>query len=194
MTARPILLMLVMALAACAQTGPTAVTLDEALASAPLRTGPWEGRLSLKLQAFGPDAARGVSMAFVLQGSADRGQLDLSTPMGTQMASVHWGSGQATLTTSEGTRRFASLDELTLHLLGESLPITALMSWLQGRPDPGLPFQPAASRPPGTGQPAIFDQAGWRIDLSEWRAGHLSAERAPAGGQRGATLKVRLDA
>ncbi len=152
--------------------------------------GPWDGRLSLKLLAFGQDAARGVNMAFYLSGTPERGQLDLSTPMGTQMASVRWQQGEAVLVTADGSQGFTSLDELTQHLLGEALPVTALMSWLQGRPDPLQPFAPA---PDAGAQVSVFDQAGWRVDLSQRQAGHLEASRAATAYQRGAALKVRLD-
>lgn len=151
----------------------------------------WEGRLSLKLQAFGTDGARGMTLGFNLQGSADQGELNLSTALGTQMAAVRWQQGTALLVTSEGTQRFASLDELTQHLLGESLPVTALMSWLQGRPDPLQPFSPAQG---ADHQPGVFEQAGWRVDLSRRALGQVEASRDASPTQRGAILKVRLDA
>ncbi len=183
---------LLLAVAGCA-SGPDAVAMqpavDTAAASRTAQTA-WEGRLSLKLLAFRQDAARGVTMGFSLQGSADQGELNLSTALGTQMASVRWQQGTALLVTSDGTQRFASLDELTRHLLGESLPVTALMSWLQGRPDPLQPFAPAAG---ADQQPKVFEQAGWRVDASRRATGQIEASRAPTGEQRGATLKVRLD-
>jgi outer membrane lipoprotein LolB len=161
----------------------------EATSLIPARTS-WDGRLSLKLQAFGTDGARGMTLGFSLQGSADQGELNLSTALGTQMAAVRWQRGTALLVTSDGTQRFASLDELTQHLLGESLPVTALMSWLQGRPDPLQPFSPAAD---ADHQARVFEQAGWRVDLSRRSTGQVEASRDAGTGQRGATLKVRLD-
>lgn len=188
---------LLLAMAGCASgpdrvpPGAVATTQQAAELAAP-RTAQtaWEGRLSLKLLAFGQDAARGMTMAFSLQGSADQGELNLSTALGTQMASVHWQQGTALLVTSDGTQRFASLDELTLHLLGESLPVTALMSWLQGRPDPLQPFAPAEG---ADHQPNVFEQAGWRVDLSRRATGQIEASRHPTSEQRGVTLKVRLE-
>lgn len=50
--------------------------------------GPWDGRMSLKLAAFGQEAAKGVQVTFNLDGTPARGTLDLSTPLGTRMASV----------------------------------------------------------------------------------------------------------
>lgn len=151
--------------------------------------GEWEGRLSLKLDAYGQDAARGASMAFVLRGHPGEGRLDLSTPMGTQIAAVRWQARQAVLQTSEGTRPYASLDELTLDLLGEALPLQAMMSWLQGKPDPSRSWEAeSGSRQP----PARFLQAGWLVDLSEHGTGVIQATRPGSPAQRGATLKVRL--
>lgn len=177
-------LAVVSGLGGCAHTGQSHGHGAEEAAAAP-RHGPWEGRLSLKLAATGQDSARGANMAFHLQGAPEQGELNLSTPLGTQMASVRWQKGLATLVTADGSKQFGSLDELTQHLLGEALPVTPLMSWLQGRPDPSQPVKIV--------QPQVFEQAGWQVDLTAWRSGHLEASRPPIPGQRGAALKVRLD-
>lgn len=129
-------------------------------------------------------------MVFHLKGSPEQGELNLSTPFGTQMAAVRWQREQAVLVTADGTQRFASLDELTNHLLGEALPITALMSWLQGRPDPLQPFSPAEG---ADHRASVFNQAGWRVDLTNRHVGQLEASRQAGPEQRGAALKVRLD-
>ena len=153
-----------------------------------LYNGPWDGRMSLKLAAFGKEAAKGVQLTFSLDGTSQRGTLDLSTPLGTRMASVQWHERMAVLRTSDGERPFDSLDELTRHVLGEALPIPALMAWLQGGPSPDQPWQ---GQPEGNRQQ--FTQAGWQVDLRERGSGYIDALRPASDSQRGVTLKVRID-
>lgn len=155
--------------------------------------GNWEGRLSLKLDAHGGEAARGASMAFVLQGTPERGSLDLSTPLGTQMAAVTWDAQQAVMQTAEGRTPYASLDHLTRDLLGEALPLRAMMSWLQGRPDPAQPWQPEGGPTAGpTTEVERFQQAGWQVDLQGRAMGLIEARRESDAHRRGAQIKVRL--
>ena len=149
--------------------------------------GHWEGRLSLKLLAHGGQAAQGASMVFSLQGSPRQGELDLSTPLGTQMAAVRWSEQQAALHTPEGQQTFGTIDELTRHVLGEAVPVRSLMSWLRGQADPGLPSQPLP------GEATRFRQLGWDVDLGGLAQGQIEASRPATPAVRGATLKVRLD-
>lgn len=149
----------------------------------------WTGHLSLKLAAFGTERAKGVGMAFDLQGRAEQGALDLSTPLGTLVASVRWSPGLARLHTADGTDSYASLDELVARVLSEPLPVQALMSWLRGQPDPKLPL----SDPQAPSAPT-FEQAGWRVDATALaESGVLLAHREPQPGVRGATLRIRLE-
>ena len=166
----------------------------EALTQVPAGTppvrysGPWDGRMSLKLAAFGQEAAKGVQLTFDLDGTPAKGTLDLSTPLGTRMASVQWHERMAVLRTSDGERPFDSLDELTGHVLGEALPIQALMAWLEGGPAPDQPWQ---GQPEGNRQQ--FTQAGWQVDLRERDSGYIDAQRPASPSQRGITLRVRID-
>ena len=144
--------------------------------------------MSLKLAAFGQEAAKGVQMTFSLEGTPAKGTLDLSTPLGTRMASVQWHERMAVLRTSDGEQPFDSLDALTRHVLGEPLPIPALMAWLEGTPSPGQPWE---GQTPGNQQQ--FTQAGWQVDLRERASGYIDAQRAPTATQRGVTLRVRID-
>lgn len=148
----------------------------------------WEGRMSLKLAPFGGEPAKGVQMAFSLEGTPAQGSLDLSTPLGTRMASVRWHEHMAVLRTADGEQPFVSLDALTRHVLGEALPIQALMAWLQGGPDAQQPWQ---GTPEGNRQ--HFMQAGWTVDLSQRDSGYIDAQRPPGADQRGAALRVRID-
>ena len=134
----------------------------------------WTGHLSLRLQAFGPEPARGVSLTFDLQGQPDSGALDLSTPLGTLVASVRWTPQGASLYTADGAQAFDTLDDLVARVLGEPLPVRSLLHWLQA--------------PPGD-----FEAEGWRVDTRESASGVVVAHRAASPSARGATLKIRLD-
>lgn len=154
--------------------------------------GRWSGHLSLKLAPFGADGAKGASLSFDLQGQAQQGALDLSTPLGTLVASVRWTPTQAVLHTSDGQTTYASLDALITQVLGEPLPVQALMSWLAGRPDAAQPFSALSPEAGQTASPG-FEQAGWRVDTTALPEGVLSAQRPGSDHQRGATLRLRLD-
>ena len=163
---------------------------SEAASSAATADQRWSGRLALKLSAFGQDGPQGVNVAFDLLGNPRRGQLDLSTPLGTLVAQVRWHEAVATMTTADGSETYDSLDALTRQVLGESLPVAAMMSWLQGHPADASTWrrQDANAIPP-----AQFKEAGWDIDLRELDQGTLLAQRAQTPERRGATLRVKLD-
>ncbi|MES2958358.1 MAG: outer membrane lipoprotein LolB [Pseudomonadota bacterium] len=131
------------------------------------------GRLAVRVEAYAGAPARSLSTQFELRGDAQAGELQLTTPLGSTAALARWRPGSAELVSGEGTRRFADLDALAQELLGESLPLAALIDWLRGRPWPGAPNASATNG---------FDQLGWRIDLSRFAEGWVlaSRERAPA--------------
>lgn len=193
--------LLIIALAATLATGCTTLTPPPSPApdvvsasqdNTPVPDRRWSGHLSLKLLPFGPVAATGTSLTFDLQGQARQGALDLSTPLGTLVASVRWTPTQAVLHTSDGQSSYASLDELVSQVLGEPLPVQALMSWLAGQADRSLPFSPLPPSADQTGSPG-FEQAGWQVDTSALSDGVLTAQRPGNERQRGARLRVRLD-
>ncbi len=122
------------------------------------------GRLSLKLNP-GPAStapAQSLSAVFELQGHPLDGTLSLSTPLGTRMAQARWQGTRAELIDPQGQRTQGTLDELTQQALGYHLPVSALMSWLQGQPAPDIPS--ALLPPPHQG----FTQLGWTIHLDRW--------------------------
>lgn len=133
---------------------------------------PWtSGRLSVRVDAVAQQPARSVTAAFDLRGSGERGELRLSSPLGTLIASAVWSPGAASLTTPEGETVFADLNSLSQQALGESLPLAALPDWLAGRPWPHAPSQPTAEG---------FDQLGWRVSLARLADGYVDAERSAA--------------
>lgn len=124
-------------------------------ARAPLgqNDGYWQGRLALKVhstpvQAFTAD--------FELQGHAQAGTLSFFTPLGSTAARLQWDNSGAQLQTNGEPQRFASLDDLTLHTTGATLPVASLFAWLKG------------SEPP---------TPGWQVDLQHLADGRISAQR-----------------
>ncbi len=142
------------------------------------------GRLSVRM-AEGSDQARSFSADFDLRGDATRGDLRLTGPLGATVALARWQPGEAALTGNDGSvRRFDTLDQLALALLGETLPLAALIDWLRGRPWPGAMSQATV---------AGFDQLGWVIDLARFSEGLLSAARTAQGALASVQVRVRLD-
>ena len=145
-----------------------------ACATAPPRPAPdLAGRLALRIEAGAGAAARSLTTHFELRGDAQNGELQLSTPLGSTAAQARWRPGAAELITPGGTRRYDGLDALAQDMLGETMPLAALIDWLRGRPWSGAPNTPS-----GGG----FEQLGWRIDLSRFAEGWVVAARdtAPA--------------
>ncbi len=144
------------------------------------------GRMTVQVDATATTASNRVSAAFELDGSPQRGQLGLTTPLGTTLAQARWEPGDVRLLATDGERRYADLDALTRDVLGESLPVAALFDWLRGRPWAGAPSTPSA--PPA---PAGFSQLGWTVDLARFGESWISAERAQAPR---VTVRAKLDA
>lgn len=163
--------------AAAALLGACATPLPVSLHSGPVTSG----RLSLRVEAFAERPAQGLTAAFELQGHAERGELRLLSPLGSQLVSARWSPGQAWLDTPAGRQTFTSLDELSQQALGEVLPLAALPDWLAGRPWPGAVHQAG---------PSGFEQLGWRVDLARRAEGWVLAQRnAPPA----VVLRIRLD-
>ncbi len=143
------------------------------------------GRLSVRVDAADGTAARSLSAAFELQGSADQGRLDLASPLGTMLAQVRWSRGIATLSTPDNTSPYPDLDALTLQLLGESVPVAAWFDWLRGRPWPAAP----SAALPDTARLG-FSQLDWHVDLAGFNDALVVArrDRPPA-----VTVRAKID-
>jgi outer membrane lipoprotein LolB len=133
------------------------------------------GRLALQIDALPDRPAQSLSADFELRGDAERGELRLSSPLGTTLAEASWAPGEARLVTPQAAARFDDLDALSQEVFGEQLPLRALPDWLRGRPWRGAP---AAARawPTGPG----FEQLGWTVDLGRLDSGLFQAQRAAA--------------
>lgn len=136
------------------------------------------GRLAVSVEG---QAQRSFSSAFELSGSAERGRLVLTSPLGLQVGRAEWSPGRAELDDGRERRSYADLEDLASQALGERVPIAALFDWLRGRPTAGVPSEP---------QPGGFEQLGWRVDVSGRDQGRVEARRV-AGPV--VSVRARLD-
>ena len=149
---------------------------------APVAGDTLAGRLLLQISPAVGAPAQQWSAGFELRGTAQAGELALTSPLGTTMAQARWRPGQAELQQGGERQAFADLGELSRQLLGERVPLEALFDWLRGRP------WSAASHERTT---LGFVQQGWAVDLSGLAEGRLTARRdqPPA-----IVLRARLEA
>lgn len=126
----------------------------------------WSGRLSLQVEG---QASQSFSSLFDLQGSPDKGELVLTSPLGNTLARLQWDAGRAQLTTGQETRESTSLDELLRQATGTAIPVAAIFQWLNGN-------QATAT--------------GWQADLSGSADGRLVARRHDPAPE--ATLRIAL--
>ena len=131
-------------LAGCATPRPPMVSEDGQL---------WSGRLSLQIE---EDPPRHVSAGFELAGNADRGTLQLLSPLGQIVASARWDINGAWLQQGANEQHYPDTDSLIASATGTPLPLRPLFAWLQG-------------------QPTMLD--GWTVDLSRHADGRLTARR-----------------
>ncbi len=136
--------------------GVVAMTLAGCATSRPKAskdTSFWSGRLALTIHSEPPQS---YSAGFELRGAPAAGELQLTSPLGTVLASVHWSPQGAELRQGVQRTRRPSLDELTADLGGTPLPVAALFGWLQGQ---------------------TADASGWNADLSRHSEGRVVARR-----------------
>jgi outer membrane lipoprotein LolB len=143
------------------------------------------GRLAVQVAASRDAPARGFATDFELRGDGERGDLELSGPLGAMLARARWEPGRVQLAAGGEQREFDRLDVLAERVFGEALPLQALPDWLRGRPWP-----PAPSVPREGG----FEQLGWAIDLSRFADGALIARRAPSAHRPAVTVSARIAA
>ncbi|MFG5410209.1 lipoprotein insertase outer membrane protein LolB [Piscinibacter sakaiensis] len=127
--------------------------------------------MSLERRPEGEHPRTRLSVAFELRGTPARGELDLTTPLGSLVAQARWSPGRASLVTTQGERGFDDLDALSREALGEVVPLAAMFDWLRGRPWPQAPSQPEAGG---------FAQLGWTVDTARLADAIVTARRAAA--------------
>jgi len=87
----------------------------------------WEGRLQVRVLLANPEL---FSANFELQGSPQRGELTIYSPIGTTLAVASWTENDALLKQGMSEKHYANMEELTKQLTGTRLPLPTLMSWL----------------------------------------------------------------
>jgi hypothetical protein len=71
------------------------------------------GRIAVRVEASDGRAPRAFSAGFDLRGGAEAGELRLSSPLGTMLATARWSHGGAWLVTAAGETAFEDLDALS---------------------------------------------------------------------------------
>ena len=127
----------------------------------------WQGRMSVKV--YGTPV-QSFSASFDLQGGPERGQLVLSSALGTTFAEIHWSAHSAELRTSREQKAFESLETLAREVTGAEIPIAGLFGWLKGEAGPS---------------------GNWQSDLSDREHGRFTAHTVNAAAS--AELKIVLD-
>jgi outer membrane lipoprotein LolB len=113
----------------------------------------WSGRLAMTVQS---DPPQSFSAGFELRGTPEAGELQLTSPLGTSIATVTWLPGSAEMRQGGQVTRRGSLDALTTELSGTPVPVAALFGWLRGR---------------------AGDVPGWQADLTRQTEGRITARR-----------------
>ena len=127
----------------------------------------WEGRLALTVPGDALQSPQAYFAGFELDGGATQGRLNVLSPLGQILASLHWAPGLARMEKGSEVQTFASVPAMTEALLGQALPLQALFDWLEGRASP---------------------VNGWVVDVSARAEGKITAKRL----QPPAELKVIL--
>lgn len=129
--------------------------------------GQWSGRLALQVDG---QPNQSFSAAFELRGTAQAGELALTSPIGATLGQLSWTTQGATLRAGGRITEYPSVDALLAQLTGTEIPVGALFDWLRGR-ERAVP--------------------GWQADLAQLDAGRLSAVRLDPAPR--ATLRVVLE-
>jgi outer membrane lipoprotein LolB len=109
---------------------------------------------------------KGFSGSLQWQHTNTEDNIDLYSPLGSQVASIKKNSDQVTLTDSSG-KRFSAADAetLTQETLGWKLPLTGLSDWSIGRPTQST-IQSSSWNEQGL--LTNLDQDGWKIEYDNY--------------------------
>ena len=147
----------------------------------------FSGRLSLRVHQPRTGATDGGTLLFEFDGSPEAGTLVLQTVIGTAVATARWNAQGAEIVTAQGRQTGPRLDDVAGALLGQALPLAAILQWVRAEP---WPLAPHRMRTAG------FDQLGWSISLEAWHEGVVTAHRSAhpdRPGELDITVRARLD-
>lgn len=151
---------LLLALAAGCATTPPAVPVDVAV--------PWPANWTLQGRIGVQAGEQSLSGNIRWQHRVERDEVLMTSPLGQGVARIVRDAAGVVLEVPNQPARHASdAESLTHEALGYPLPVSGLVWWVQGRPDPGSAFE--ARRAPA-GQLAQLKQAGWVIDYLQYGA------------------------
>jgi outer membrane lipoprotein LolB len=110
----------------------SSVRTPQDLASHPNPGAPsWTGRIALTVER---EPKQSFVADFDLQGSAQAGEMQFYTRLGTTLAQARWTQGGAQLILPEKSPySFDSLEALTQKLLGTVLPLNMVFAWVSGQ-------------------------------------------------------------
>lgn len=110
-----------------------------------------------------PDDSQSANLDWTQR--ADQYRISVSGPWGTGRNTLKGNGRQVTLTNGDGTFQAPTPEELMAQQMGWSLPLSSLVYWVRGLPDPRSPNRTSED---DVGFPATMDQAGWHIDYRDW--------------------------
>lgn len=171
------------------QSVQPAVDGGSAVAAAAQAASPqqFSGRLSLRVLQPRTGAIDGGTLLFEFGGTADEGSLQLQTVIGTAVATARWTPLGAEIVTAQGKRTGGSLDEVATTLLGQELPLAAILHWVRAEPWSRVPHERLADG---------FMQLGWSISLEGWHERMITARRSARPDRPNdldITVRARLD-
>lgn len=150
-------------------------------------TEQFSGRLSLRVHQPSTGATDGGTLLFEFEGTPQEGVLVLNTVIGTAVANARWNPQGAEIVTPRGRQTGQSLDEVATALLGQALPLAAILQWVRAEPWPLAPHERNAEG---------FDQLGWSVSLQSWHERVVTARKHAQPDRRldlDITVRARLD-
>ena len=109
---------------------------------------------------------RGFSGSMRWQHEASRDQIQLFSPLGSQVAQIQTTDSGVELITDDGKHyEAADAAALTQQTLGWSLPMRGLPDWVLGRPSAGIIAKQAWD---AQGRLILLQQDGWNIEYTEY--------------------------
>ena len=151
---------LLLALAAGCATTPPTVPVDA--------TAPWPANWTLQGRIGVQAGEQSLSGNIRWQHRADRDEVLMTSPLGQGVARiVRDAEGVVLEVPNQPARRAPDAESLTHEALGYALPVSGLVWWVQGRPDPGSAFE---ARHAPAGRLAQLKQDGWVIDYLQYAA------------------------
>lgn len=147
----------------------------------------FSGRLSLRVQQPRTGATDGGTLLFEFEGNTDEGSLVLQTVIGTAVATARWNPQGAEILMPQGRRTGATLDDVATALLGQELPLAAILHWVRAVPWSRAPHERRADG---------FDQLGWSVSLEGWHERMITARRSARPDRANdldITVRARLD-